>query len=194
MAKRIITVDGIALSADKEEEYAIIPGSDGYDYIVEKDENGNKVWVLYNYCDDNHDKNTVIEHIDSEQMITQFYKPILDAETIPKSDKDKMDHEPKPSKKIIVKKTAEKISVEDSSDKDVKDIGQDIPPIDKKMKITLKPKKDQVPSQDKEPEKKLSKYHTFIKEFLAENSHIPWNERMKAANEAWKQQKLLAQD
>lgn len=191
MSKRIITVDGLALAADKEDIYSIIPGSDGYDYIVELDENRSKIWNLYNFIDDTIDKKniiheTYIEHID--KTIDTSYK--LSSQ---ESEKDKI-----PFvipfvipvvKKILIKKTKPIPSHEE----DDKDITQNVNQNVTLKKITLKPKSSEPP--EKEPgnssEKKLSKYHTFIKEFLAEHSDILWNERMKAANEAWKIHKEL---
>ena len=38
--------------------------------------------------------------------------------------------------------------------------------------------------------KKLSRYHAFIKAYLADHSEIVWNKRMQAANEAWKIEKI----
>lgn len=67
------------------------------------------------------------------------------------------------------------------------------PSVKKKIMLKKKPEEivpvvvtvaqEEVP---KEKEKTLSNYHVFIKEFLKKNTDIPWNERMKSANDAWK--------
>lgn len=186
MAKRVINIDGITLLADKEDIYSIVSGTDGYEYIVEQDETGNKFWNIYKeYCDDDlsvYKKNQiVVETIFENKFILKKIPSIdniaskIEDEIIVNSEIDDKKDNPKIIKKIIIKKqiepTAETIENNESSLK----------------KIVIKPKKiDDNISDVKEPEKKLSKYHTFIKEFLGLNSHIPWNERMKAANEAWK--------
>ncbi len=156
MAKRLLTVEGFTLSADKEDIYSIVAASDGYDYILEEDDNGNRFWKLYN--------------TDQEEKLTFNYEPSMlpiinePNNKIEKEEKPDEVEDAKPVKKIIIKKS-------DPSNSE------------NKLKIVKKTKTEE---EIKEPVKKLSKYHTFIKEFLAENSHIPWNERMKAANEAWK--------
>lgn len=162
MTKRLLTVEGFTLSADKEDIYSIVAASDGYDYILEEDENGTRFWKLYN--NDDKDEKLSFNYETSNLPILSLVNEPSD-KIIEKEEKQEVEeNKPSPIKKIIVKKNIEPTSTEN------------------KLKIVKKVKTEET----KEPTKKLSKYHTFIKEFLAENSHIPWNERMKAANEAWK--------
>jgi hypothetical protein len=63
-----------------------------------------------------------------------------------------------------------------------------------KKKIVVKKKETTVVTQTQTQTHttsgtKLSEYHIFIKDFLKTNTDIPWNERMKSANEAWKKNK-----
>lgn len=186
--QRIITIDGVTVYAKDFDIYSIISCSDGFDYIVETI-SGKKIWNIYNN-NINEIKNSIPEFIendlpkleipDNDNTVKappiKISKPkIINTYII---DAPKFIPEIIADEKIIKKKGRPakiKIAIEESI-------------LDKKQqKKIIKFKEPQCLE-----EKKLSDYHTFIRNFLSQNSDIVWNERMKAANASWKATKESA--
>lgn len=172
---RIITIEGITVHAKEFEIYSIVACSDGFDYIIEII-NGNKEWILYNANDIKEYKNN--KEFIKENDLPKMEQPEINIVAPIKNVKSKIN--------IIVPIIEKKKEIEIIEEPIIKKKGRPI-----KIKIEVKEEKVnkkiikfkeiQVPD-----EKKLSEYHTFIRNFLSQNSDIVWNERMKAANAAWK--------
>jgi len=189
--QRIIASEGTVKHAKKEDLYSIMSCIDGFDYIVEL-VNNEKIWKLYNGLDDR-------THIN----ISETELPLLDDSYNDIEDKDS----DKPPIKIE-KNKAQKLKIinddkDEAVEKVVKKLGRPKkiiinnennnipvePPNNEKQESAPKKKIIKLKEKEIDDNKKLSDYHTFIRDFLSKNSSIVWNERMKAANEAWKVEK-----
>jgi hypothetical protein len=183
LPNRIITGDGLVAIAEEEDIYSVISGFDGHDYMVVF-EGGVKLFKQF--IDDSVDDFDAKEMLQDTPITEEEYKEQFPEEVIQTIKKKKMIKPPpkpvtptveeppkdsQPVKKLIMKKLIKPMV----KDEIVKKEPQENP----------KDNKDNKDNQDK----KLSPYHSFIKEFLKNNSDIPWNERMKAANAAWKASK-----
>jgi hypothetical protein len=207
MAKHIISAEGLAVVAEKEDLYTVIAGSDGYDYIVEL-VNGAKVWKSYMPHDEEEEDLPVVED-----------KPVLLEDIMPPVSQEKTK---KGATSAAPKKKGRKPKVQPPATEDSQE-GEDAKPhpIEKKPAVKKKISVPVISSQEKLPvvaddttsaednavvvetkkkvakkkpledgvEKKLSEYHLFIREFLSKNADIVWSERMKAANAAYKAHK-----
>lgn len=202
----IISFDALTVFAENEDPYTVVAGNDGNDYIVVVN-NGTKVFKMFqhekeekiipeenliyeskrehnrepvkienkelnknNDCDNDLDNDVINNNIK--------VKPIIHRITLPKKELVKKDI----VKKDIVKKEIVKKDIINNLDIDEKNKIH----IQIKKKIVVKKEVDKI----EKPVPTLSVYHLFIKEFLGNNVDIPWNERMRAANLAWKKSKV----
>jgi len=188
MAYHIITADGLALVAENEDLYTVVPGFDGKDYMLVL-HNGKKVFQVHYFGDDEETADDLQSSplaptatpLSSEEFLSTIVvchegaqkKKGSKKKQIKHDDEDvpvqspaapTQDKEDPPKKKIIMLKSS---TIENAT-----------------AQPALPPKAPEVPVP-----KKLSAYHMFIKAFLAEHNDIPWNLRMKAANAAWKEAK-----
>lgn len=197
MAKHIISAEGLAMVADKEDLYTVIACSDGYDYIVET-ENGVKVWKVYMPHDEEDDpvveeKPVLLEDIippvtnekskkgikteNGDAPKKKGRKPKVIQET--KQEEEIVEKKPVVEKKTAVKKMSPIPESPPIANDAVQIVQPAVEPNGKKKVTKKKPLEEGV-------EKKLSDYHMFIREFLSKNADIVWNERMKAANAAYR--------
>ena len=194
MAKHIITIDGVALVAANEDVYTVVAGSDGNDYIVEDVEGLGRVWKVYN-PEETHDSSTFVE----SAPIPKEDGSQDTVENLPKKKgrKPKETIEGTDGLKEIERKRGRKPKQGDTSTPSMQDPTPMVPVVEKKKLVKKVTVSEAAHGQSKiqaiEPtdnsNKKLSKYHAFIKEYLANHSEIVWNKRMQAANEAWKEEK-----
>lgn len=214
MAKHIISIEGTALVAANEEVYTIIAGSDGNDYIAEDVEGVGRVWNVYN---SNSQDDTFVEGAPKTQEgIAELVEVVSKKKTRKPKEKDdegasiEKKRGRKPKQVETTPAQVEKVSEEEDNDAIAQMTSQvsaqvtekpEIAPKKKtikKLPSTPEPETVPVPENKKKTdeaptaEKKLSKYHAFIKEYLAQHSEIVWNKRMQAANEAWKEAKNFA--
>lgn len=192
MARHIISSDGLAMIADNEDIYTVILGSDGHDYMVEL-QSGLKVWKIYN-------SSSIME----ETSIVSKDAPLVNNDDINIIPLVSYHGKKKPGRKPKVKDiisciddvkpslvVEQKMKLKIVKKELITNVSGSHDLQNETIKKIIKKKDDGVhPNiQKDEPTKKISPYHTFIKMFLQEHSEIVWNERMKAANDAWNENK-----
>lgn len=181
---RIITTEGITVYAKEFEIYSVVGCSDGLDYIVESI-NGKKIWNLYDNNDDEKYNNFIENELPKLENPNKE-EPQAIASPI-KNRKPKIIADIP----IIIEKLVEKPEViQKKKGRPFKNtIPIDNPNIETEciqQKKILTKKIIKFKEIQLSTDKKLSEYHTFIRNFLSQNSDIVWNERMKEANTAWK--------